>query len=110
MGQTEASSMCKAPFWNTFWRAACLTQSCEFSNTCRLSSYNGLIRTRMDPAVFVPRISAFMLAQSVSVLGIESRWGREFQHPFRPAVERTQHPVRMGPGHIPIGTAAGAWC
>jgi len=66
MGQTEASSMCKAPILNTFWRAAGLTASSEFCNTFCLSSYNGLIWTRVDPAVSVPRIARmFMLEQTV---------------------------------------------
>ena len=111
-GSDGSSSMCMAPFWNTFWRAAGLTASSEFCSTSCLSSYNGLIQTRADSAVFVPRISTCVHAGTdcVSVSGIESRWGREFPHPFRPAVERTQPPVRVGPGHIPSGRGAGAWC
>jgi len=30
--------------------------------------------------------------------GIESRWGRDFPHPFRPAVRPTQPPIQWVPG------------
>ena len=31
--------------------------------------------------------------------GIESRWGRDFCHPIRPALRPTQPPVQWIPGH-----------
>ena len=40
--------------------------------------------------------------------GIESRWGRVFQHPSRPALEPTQPPLQWVLSHS-WGKAAGAW-
>ena len=40
--------------------------------------------------------------------GIESRWGRDFPHPSRPAMGPTQSPTQWVPG-LSRGKAAGAW-
>jgi hypothetical protein len=41
--------------------------------------------------------------------GIESQWGRDFSHTFRPFLGPTQPPVQWVPG-LSRGKAAGAWC
>jgi hypothetical protein len=39
----------------------------------------------------------------------ESRWGRDFRHPSRPALRPTQPPVQLVSYLFPAGKAAGAW-
>jgi hypothetical protein len=42
-------------------------------------------------------------------LGIESRWGRDYLHPSRPALGPTQAPMQWVSDLFPGGKAAGAW-
>ena len=40
---------------------------------------------------------------------IESRWGRDLPHPFRPTLGTTQSVVQLVLGRFPEGKATGAW-
>jgi hypothetical protein len=41
--------------------------------------------------------------------GIESRWARDFPHPYIPALGPNQSIVMWLSGFFPVGKAAGAW-
>ena len=68
--------------------------------------------TKMRDTVFVclTRGSSFGIANRYGLdgPGIESRWGRDFPHLFRPALGPTQPPIQWVPGLFPGGKAAGA--
>jgi hypothetical protein len=59
----------------------------------------------------VGRDSAVGIATCYGLDGprIESRWGRDFSQPSRPALGPTQPPIQWVPGLFPGGKAAGAW-
>jgi hypothetical protein len=66
---------------------------------------------------FHPRLKSVVWDSSVGIAlrygldgpGIESTWGRDFQHPSRPTVRPTHPPVQWVPGLFPGGKATGAW-
>ena len=45
----------------------------------------------------------------LDVPGIEFQWGRDFPHPFRPALGLTQPPIQWVLGLFPWGKTAGPW-
>jgi hypothetical protein len=61
--------------------------------------------------VHVGRDSAVGIAIHYGLDGpeIESRWGRDFLQPSRPALGPTQPPIQWVPGLFPRGKAARAW-
>ena len=60
--------------------------------------------------IYVGRDSAVGISTALRLEcpGIESRWGRDFPHPSRPALGPTQPPVQSVMGHS-WGKAAGEW-
>ena len=61
--------------------------------------------------IYVGRDSSVSIATRYGLEGpgVESRWGRDFLHPFRPDLGPTQPPMQWVPGLFPRGKAAGAW-
>jgi hypothetical protein len=71
-----------------------------------------LPHTIQDPTItVVGRDSSVGIATRYGLdgSGIESRWGRDFQHLPRPALGPTQPPIQCVPGFFPGGKAAEAW-
>ena len=65
----------------------------------------------MATALSVGRDSSVGIATGygLDVPGIETRWGRDFSQPSRPALGPTQSPIQWAPGPFPGGKATGAW-
>ena len=59
----------------------------------------------------VARDSVVVIASPYGLHGlwIASRWGRDFPHPYRPALRPAHTPIQWVPGEFPGGKAAGAW-
>ena len=75
-----------------------------------LSVANGVLYCEIQ-VLKVGRDSSVGIATRYELDGpeIESRWGRDFQHPSRPALGTTQPPIQWVPGIFPGGNASGAW-
>ena len=60
---------------------------------------------------FVNRVCAVGTATSYNLggLGIETQWGRDFLHLFRPAVGHTQPSIKWVPALFPECKVAGTW-
>jgi hypothetical protein len=70
-----------------------------------------VVRKKRKKSIFKVRDSSVGIATRYGLdgPGIESRWGRDFPHPSRPALEPTLPPTQWVPGLFPGGKAAGAW-
>jgi hypothetical protein len=54
-------------------------------------------------------VDATAIRYGLDGLEIESRWGKDFPHPPRPALGPTQPPIQWVPGLSPEGKAARPW-
>jgi hypothetical protein len=89
-----------------------VANDCYTSNGLLLMHlYYNLVILRLLTLCIVGRDSSVGIATRYGLDGpeIESRWGRDFQHPSRPALGPTQPPIQWVPGLFPGGKAAGAW-
>jgi hypothetical protein len=60
-------------------------------------------------SVMVGQYSIVSIVTRLDGPGIESRWGRDFLHPSRPALGPTEHPVQWVLGLSLGRKAAGTW-
>jgi hypothetical protein len=87
---------------NTF-----LIEGCFYVSLCNLI----IILSKSLPIWERSRDSSVGIANRYGIdgPGIESRWGRDFLHPSRPALGPTQPPIQLVSGLFPGGKATGAW-
>jgi hypothetical protein len=62
--------------------------------------YTGRPENKFTMHIFVCRVSSVAIANRYGLdsPGMESRWGRDFPHPSRPALGPTQPPIQWVPG------------
>ena len=87
-----------------------LAKVCDSATTICAIAFNVYITVSM-PASISGRDSSVGMATLAGLDDprIESRWGRDFPRPSRPALEPTQPPIQWVLCLFPGGKAAGAW-
>jgi hypothetical protein len=86
--------------WNVKWHTSVdLVFVIPWLNSWNMPVYN----VGWDWGISVGTVTRYVLEGP----GIESRWGRDFLHPSRPALGPNQTPIQWVPGLFPRVKAAG---